>query len=74
MLNYVNTQWYTHNIADKRPWIQIILNRKMKITGIATQGPAAFVKQYYVAYSTDGTTWQNYSRNGQVVVRVLLIN
>ena len=68
------TQWYATYYKDKQPWIQIYLNRKKKITRIATQGPADFVKQYYVAYSTDGITWLNYSRNGQVVVSVLLIN
>ena len=62
------TRWLYNKKSDKKPWIQIKLKKKMNITGIATQGDAGFIKQYYVAFSTDGTMWKNYTENGVVKV------
>lgn len=50
--------WTSSNF-DRNPWIQTNLLRRMRISGIATQGArrvgrAEFVRAYKVAYSLDG--------------------
>uniref|UniRef100_H3DDB2 EGF like repeats and discoidin domains 3 n=1 Tax=Tetraodon nigroviridis TaxID=99883 RepID=H3DDB2_TETNG len=50
---------------DRWPWIQINLQRRMRVTGLITQGAkrfgsAEYVKSYKVAYSDDGKTWRTY--------------
>uniref|UniRef100_A0A8C3LIA4 Milk fat globule-EGF factor 8 protein n=1 Tax=Chrysolophus pictus TaxID=9089 RepID=A0A8C3LIA4_CHRPC len=50
---------WTSSNYDKSPWIQANLLRKMRLTGIVTQGArrvgkAEYVRAYKVAYSLDG--------------------
>ncbi|XP_030623995.1 EGF-like repeat and discoidin I-like domain-containing protein 3 [Chanos chanos] len=47
---------------DRWPWIQVNLQRRMRITGLITQGAKRmgspeYVKKYKVAFSDDGQTW-----------------
>ena len=62
------TRWLYRADHDKHPWIQIKLHRKKNITGVATQGAIGRITQYYIAFSTNGSTWQNYTENGLVKV------
>ncbi|XP_067356736.1 milk fat globule EGF and factor V/VIII domain containing b isoform X3 [Channa argus] len=55
---------------DKNPWIEINMQRKMRFTGIVTQGAsrigtAEFIKAFKVASSLDGKTYTMYRRDGQ---------
>lgn len=48
--------------TDRWPWLQINLERRMRVTGLITQGAKRigspeFVKSYKVAYSNDGKAW-----------------
>ena len=48
---------------DEKQWIQVDLNRKEVITAIATQGRHhhnQWVKSYYVSYSLDGKSFDDY--------------
>ncbi|XP_006872716.1 PREDICTED: coagulation factor V [Chrysochloris asiatica] len=50
------------------PWIQVDLQRKVILTGIQTQGAKHYLKPYYtmefyVAYSSDLTSWQIFKGN-----------
>ncbi|XP_066509731.1 EGF-like repeat and discoidin I-like domain-containing protein 3 isoform X2 [Hoplias malabaricus] len=54
---------------DRWPWIQINLQRKMRVTGLITQGAKRigspeYVKSYKVASSDDGKTWRTYKVKG----------
>lgn len=54
---------------DRWPWIQINLQRRMRVTGVITQGAKRigspeYVKSYKVAYSDDGKTWRTYKVKG----------
>ncbi|KAF1386499.1 hypothetical protein PFLUV_G00095480 [Perca fluviatilis] len=55
---------------DKNPWIEINMQRKMRITGIVMQGAsrigtAEFIKAFKVASSLDGKTYTMYRTDGQ---------
>ncbi|XP_069551498.1 milk fat globule EGF and factor V/VIII domain containing b isoform X3 [Brachyistius frenatus] len=55
---------------DKNPWIELNMQRKMRFTGIVTQGAsrmgtAEFIKAFKVASSLDGKTYTMYRREGQ---------
>uniref|UniRef100_A0A672FQA5 Milk fat globule-EGF factor 8 protein b n=1 Tax=Salarias fasciatus TaxID=181472 RepID=A0A672FQA5_SALFA len=55
---------------DKNPWIEINMQRKMRFTGIVTQGAsrigsAEFIKAFKVASSLDGRTYTMYRTDGQ---------
>ncbi|XP_049325040.1 EGF-like repeat and discoidin I-like domain-containing protein 3 isoform X1 [Astyanax mexicanus] len=48
--------------SDRAPWLQVNLERRLRVTGLITQGAKRigspeFVKSYKVAYSDDGKTW-----------------
>ncbi|XP_030045558.1 lactadherin isoform X2 [Microcaecilia unicolor] len=50
---------WTSSYYDKTPWIQVNLLRKMRLTGIVTQGAsragkAEYIRAFKVAYSHDG--------------------
>lgn len=50
---------WTSSNYDRNPWIQVNLMRKMRVTGVVTQGAsragsAEYLKTFKVAYSTDG--------------------
>ncbi|XP_076727620.1 EGF-like repeat and discoidin I-like domain-containing protein 3 [Callospermophilus lateralis] len=54
---------------DRWPWIQINLQRKMRVTGVITQGAKRigspeYIKSYKIAYSNDGKTWTMYKVKG----------
>ncbi|KAG9354359.1 hypothetical protein JZ751_001065, partial [Albula glossodonta] len=54
---------------DRWPWIQINLQRRMRVTGLITQGAKRigspeYVKSYKVAASDDGKTWRTYKVKG----------
>lgn len=49
--------------TDRWPWIQVNLRRRMRLTGVITQGArrmgsSEFVKSFKVAYSDNGKTWR----------------
>ncbi|ROL43955.1 EGF-like repeat and discoidin I-like domain-containing protein 3 [Anabarilius grahami] len=61
---------WTSATHDKNPWIEINLQRKMRFTGIITQGAsrmgtAEFIKAFKVASSLDGRTYTMYRLEGQ---------
>ncbi|KAL4624307.1 lactadherin-like isoform X1 [Arapaima gigas] len=61
---------WTAATYDKSPWIEVNLQRKMRLTGIVTQGAsrmgtAEYVKAFKVASSLDGRTYAMYRRAGQ---------
>ncbi|XP_056369326.1 EGF-like repeat and discoidin I-like domain-containing protein 3 isoform X1 [Oenanthe melanoleuca] len=54
---------------DRWPWIQINLQKKMRVTGVITQGAKRigspeYVKSYKIAYSNDGKSWTMYKVKG----------
>uniref|UniRef100_A0A8C4WA10 EGF like repeats and discoidin domains 3 n=1 Tax=Gopherus evgoodei TaxID=1825980 RepID=A0A8C4WA10_9SAUR len=54
---------------DRWPWIQINLQRKMRVTGVITQGAKRigspeYIKSYKIAYSNDGKSWLTYKVKG----------
>ncbi|KAG5274102.1 hypothetical protein AALO_G00159210 [Alosa alosa] len=55
---------------DRNPWIEVNLQRKMRFTGIITQGAsrmgvAEYIKAFKVASSLDGRTYTMYRLEGQ---------
>uniref|UniRef100_A0A9J7XID4 Milk fat globule EGF and factor V/VIII domain containing b n=2 Tax=Cyprinus carpio TaxID=7962 RepID=A0A9J7XID4_CYPCA len=61
---------WTSATHDKNPWIEVNLQRKMRFTGIITQGAsrmgtAEFIKSFKVASSLDGRTYTMYRAEGQ---------
>ncbi|XP_036390905.1 lactadherin-like [Megalops cyprinoides] len=64
---------------DKNPWIEINLRRRMRLTGIVTQGAsrmgtAEFIKAFKVASSYDGKTYGIYRGEGQRKDKVFVGN
>ncbi|KAB0398370.1 hypothetical protein E2I00_019124 [Balaenoptera physalus] len=54
---------WTSSNYDRNPWIQVNLMRKMRVTGVVTQGAsragsAEYLKTFKVAYSTNGRKFQ----------------
>ncbi|KAM5291428.1 lactadherin isoform 2-T2 [Glossophaga mutica] len=54
---------WTASNYDKKPWIQVNLMRKMRVTGVVTQGAsragsAEYVKTFKVAYSLNGRKFE----------------
>ncbi|XP_044294750.1 lactadherin isoform X1 [Varanus komodoensis] len=61
---------WTSSNYDRNPWIQVNLLRKMRLSGISTQGArrvgrAEFVRVYKVAYSLDGREFTFYKDEEQ---------
>ncbi|XP_063053665.1 milk fat globule EGF and factor V/VIII domain containing b isoform X1 [Engraulis encrasicolus] len=55
---------------DRNPWIEVNLQRKMRLTGIITQGASRmgvseYIKAFKVASSLDGRTYTMYRLDGQ---------
>ncbi|XP_008068804.1 lactadherin [Carlito syrichta] len=53
---------WTASNYDKNPWIQVNMQRKMRVTGVVTQGASRagtheYLKTFKVAYSLDGHTF-----------------
>jgi hypothetical protein len=56
-------------ITDYTLSLQINLQRKMRVTGVITQGAKRigspeYIKSYKIAYSNDGKTWAMYKVKG----------
>ncbi|XP_028292947.1 EGF-like repeat and discoidin I-like domain-containing protein 3 isoform X2 [Gouania willdenowi] len=61
---------WTSATHDRNPWIQINMQKKMRLTGIITQGAsrmgtAEYIKAFKVASSFDGNTYAVYKLDGQ---------
>uniref|UniRef100_A0A3Q2P2I4 EGF like repeats and discoidin domains 3 n=1 Tax=Fundulus heteroclitus TaxID=8078 RepID=A0A3Q2P2I4_FUNHE len=62
---------WTAGHSDQSQWLQQInLQRRMRVTGLITQGAKRigspeYVKSYKVAYSDDGKTWRTYKVKGK---------
>ncbi|MBN3316890.1 EDIL3 protein, partial [Atractosteus spatula] len=70
---------WTSATHDKNPWIQVNLERKMRLTGIITQGAsrmgtAEYIKSFKVAYSYDGKAFTVYKGEGQRKDKVFIGN
>ncbi|XP_034031812.1 milk fat globule EGF and factor V/VIII domain containing b isoform X3 [Thalassophryne amazonica] len=64
---------------DRTPWIEINMQRKMRFTGIVTQGAsrvgtAEFIKAFKVASSLDGRTYTVYKKDGKKSEHVFVGN
>uniref|UniRef100_A0A1A7YPA9 Milk fat globule-EGF factor 8 protein n=1 Tax=Iconisemion striatum TaxID=60296 RepID=A0A1A7YPA9_9TELE len=64
---------------DKNPWIEINMQRKMRFTGIITQGAsrigtAEFIKVFKVASSLDGKTYTMYRKEGDRKDQIFMAN
>uniref|UniRef100_A0A8C3WM74 Milk fat globule EGF and factor V/VIII domain containing n=1 Tax=Catagonus wagneri TaxID=51154 RepID=A0A8C3WM74_9CETA len=62
---------WTASNYDRNPWIQVNLLRKMRVTGVVTQGvsragSAEYLKSFKVAYSTDGRKFQFIQDEGEL--------
>ncbi|XP_045427971.1 lactadherin isoform X5 [Pipistrellus kuhlii] len=61
---------WTASNYDRSPWIQVNLLRRMKVTGVVTQGAsragrAEYVKMFKVAYSLDGKKFKFIQKDGE---------
>ncbi|XP_017313929.1 milk fat globule EGF and factor V/VIII domain containing a isoform X2 [Ictalurus punctatus] len=64
---------------DKNPWLEIDLQKKMRLTGIITQGASRmgtseFIKSFKVASSFDGKMYMMYRTSGQRKDKVFIGN
>ena len=72
-LNFSDVIWKPPIITD----LQVDLGKRKTITAIATQGNAyvekdSRLKEYYIQYSDDGSSWKDYTIEGQRKARILL--
>ncbi|XP_049573689.1 lactadherin isoform X2 [Syngnathus scovelli] len=70
---------WTSAAHDKNPWIEIDLQKKMRLTGIITQGAsrmgtAEYIKAFKVSSSFDGKSYTTYRMDGQRRDKVLVGN
>ncbi|XP_061671418.1 EGF-like repeat and discoidin I-like domain-containing protein 3 isoform X2 [Syngnathoides biaculeatus] len=70
---------WTSAAHDKNPWIEINMQKKMRLTGIITQGAsrmgtAEYIKAFKVSSSFDGKTYTTYRMDGQRRDKVLVGN
>ncbi|XP_061615644.1 EGF-like repeat and discoidin I-like domain-containing protein 3 isoform X2 [Phyllopteryx taeniolatus] len=70
---------WTSAAHDKSPWIEINMQKKMRLTGIITQGAsrmgtAEYIKAFKVSSSFDGKTYTTYRMDGQRRDKVLVGN
>ncbi|KAF7647577.1 hypothetical protein LDENG_00170370 [Lucifuga dentata] len=70
---------WTSATHDKNPWIEIDMQKKMRLTGIITQGAsrmgaAEYIKAFKVASSFNGKTYTVYRTEGQRKDQVLMGN
>ncbi|XP_061077777.1 lactadherin-like isoform X2 [Conger conger] len=64
---------------DKNPWIEVNLQRKIRLTGIITQGAsrlgtAEYIKAFKVAHSFDGSSYTAFRAEGQRKEKVFVGN
>ncbi|XP_062327236.1 EGF-like repeat and discoidin I-like domain-containing protein 3 isoform X2 [Osmerus eperlanus] len=70
---------WTSASHDRNPWIEINLQKKMRLTGIISQGAsrmgtAEFIKAFKVAASFDGKTYTTFRSEGQRRDKVFMGN
>ncbi|XP_072519216.1 milk fat globule EGF and factor V/VIII domain containing b isoform X1 [Salminus brasiliensis] len=70
---------WTSASHDKSPWIQINMQRKMRFTGIITQGAsrmgtAEFIKSFKIASSLDGRTYTLYRAEDRMTDTIFVGN
>ncbi|XP_077375181.1 lactadherin-like isoform X1 [Festucalex cinctus] len=70
---------WTSAVHDKNPWIEVNMQKKMRLTGIITQGAsrmgtAEYIKAFKVSSSFDGKTYVTYRMDGQRRDKVLVGN
>jgi hypothetical protein len=64
---------YLPQVNDPKQWLQVDLQKTMKVTGIITQGvkslfTSMFVKEFLISSSQDGHHWTQILYNGKVKV------
>ncbi|KAG5839720.1 hypothetical protein ANANG_G00207940 [Anguilla anguilla] len=70
---------WTAATHDKNPWIEVNLQRKVRLTGIVTQGAsrlgtAEYIKAFKVAHSFDGSSYTVFRAEGQRKDKVFVGN
>ncbi|XP_046897520.1 EGF-like repeat and discoidin I-like domain-containing protein 3 isoform X2 [Hypomesus transpacificus] len=70
---------WTSASHDRNPWIEINMQKKMRLTGIISQGAsrmgtAEFIKAFKVASSFDGKTYTTFRSEGQRKDKVFMGN
>ncbi|XP_056269744.1 EGF-like repeat and discoidin I-like domain-containing protein 3 isoform X1 [Pseudoliparis swirei] len=70
---------WTASAHDRNPWIEVNMQKTMRLTGIITQGAsrmgaAEYVKAFKVASSSDGTAYTSYREDGQRADKVFIGN
>ncbi|XP_056134956.1 lactadherin-like [Lampris incognitus] len=70
---------WTSAAHDRNPWIEVNMQKKMRLTGIITQGAsrmgaAEYIKAFKVATSFDGKTYSIYRVDGQRKDKVFVGN
>ena len=74
-LNYTAGSSWCASTSDSFPYLEIDLQSLHIICAVSTQGNSKadqWVKTYNLQSSTDGTTWTNYTAQGQVGIKVVL--
>ncbi|XP_031220563.1 coagulation factor VIII isoform X5 [Mastomys coucha] len=67
------TNAWRPQVNDPKEWLQVDLQKTMKVTGIITQGvkslfTSMFVKEFLISISQDGHHWTQILHNGKVKV------
>ncbi|XP_027288293.1 coagulation factor VIII isoform X3 [Cricetulus griseus] len=67
------TNAWRPQVNDPKEWLQVDLQKTMKVTGIITQGvkslfTSMFVKEFLISSSQDGHHWTHILHNGKVKV------
>ncbi|XP_034341975.1 coagulation factor VIII isoform X4 [Arvicanthis niloticus] len=67
------TNAWRPQVNDPKEWLQVDLQKTMKVTGIITQGvkslfTSMFVKEFLISSSQDGHNWSQILHNGKVKV------
>ncbi|XP_026633591.1 coagulation factor VIII isoform X5 [Microtus ochrogaster] len=67
------TNAWRPQVNDPKEWLQVDLQKTMKVTGIITQGvkslfTSMFVKEFLISSSQDGHQWTHILHNGKVKV------
>nr|XP_034341976.1 coagulation factor VIII isoform X3 [Arvicanthis niloticus] len=65
------TNAWRPQVNDPKEWLQVDLQKTMKVTGIITQGvkslfTSMFVKEFLISSSQDGHNWSQILHNGKV--------
>ena len=70
------SSWCAQDCCGSYDWLQVDLGKTTEICGVATQGHnvsyiniPAWVMDFKLSYSSNGSGWATYSANGSEVVR-----